>query len=53
MQINNSCKAKAINVDRRAGDHPGPVDCTSKIHSSTLGPEEKVCLYAVRNAGSD
>ena len=22
---------------KRAGDHPGTVDCTSKIHSSTLG----------------
>ena len=22
---------------KRAGDHPGTVDCTSKLHSSTLG----------------
>ena len=39
---------------KRAGDHPGTVDCASKTHSSTLhvGSRVKIstacCLYAVR-----
>ena len=33
---------------KRAGDHPGTVDCTSKLHSSTLGPEEKVQLVCTQ-----
>ena len=32
------CTLKNITgCSKRAGDHPGTVDCTSKIHSSTLG----------------
>ena len=34
---------------KRARDHPGSFDCTSKLHSSTLGPEEKYSL-SVRSA---
>ena len=32
------CTLKNVTgYSKRAGDHPGTVDCTSKIHSSTLG----------------
>ena len=34
---------------KRAGDHPGNVDCSSKLYSSTTGPEEKNSL-SVRSA---
>ena len=36
--INAMCTLKNVTCySKRAGDHPGTVDCTSKIHSSTLG----------------
>ena len=33
---------------KRAGEHPGTVDCTSKIHSSALGVEEKAQLVCTQ-----
>ena len=33
-----ACTLKNVTgYSKRAGDHPGTVDCTSKLHSSTLG----------------
>ena len=39
LNINRqACTIKNItDYSKRAGDHPGTVDCTSKLHSSTLG----------------
>ena len=38
VNINTSVHIKNVTgYLKRAGDHPGTVDCTSKLHSSTLG----------------
>ena len=36
--INAVCTLKKVTgYSKRAGEHPGTVDCTSKTHSCTLG----------------
>ena len=38
LNINTSVHVKNVTgYSKRAGDHPRTVDCTSKLHSSTLG----------------
>ena len=44
LNINTSTLKNVTGYSKRAGDHPGTVDCTSKLHSSTLGLEEKYSL---------
>ena len=50
LNINTSVDDKNVTgYSKTAGDHPSPVDCTpSKLHSSTLGPEEKVQLVCTQ-----
>ena len=39
-----ACTLKYVTgYSKRAGDHPGTVDCTSKLHSSTLEKVQLVC----------